>query len=40
MGGGCGGKVHIEGEGEGVGGCWPGNWEGENNQTVNKKYSS
>jgi len=23
------GEAHIEGEEEGLGGCWPGNWEGE-----------
>jgi len=28
-GGGWGGEAHIEGEGEGLGGYWPGNWEGE-----------
>jgi len=27
--GGWGGEAHIEGEGEGLGGCWLGNWEGE-----------
>jgi len=27
MGGGWGGEDRIEGEGEGLGGCWPGNWE-------------
>ena len=29
MGGGWGGEAYIEGEGEGLGGCWPGNQEGE-----------
>jgi len=29
MGGGWGGEHHIEGEGEGVRGCWPGSQEGE-----------
>jgi len=29
MGGGWGGEAHIEGEGEGLGGCWPRNREGE-----------
>jgi len=29
MGGGWGGEAHIEGKGEGLGGCWPGNREGE-----------
>jgi len=29
MEGGWGGEAHIEGEGEGLGGCWPGNPEGE-----------
>jgi len=28
MGGGWGGEAHIEGEGQGLGGCWPGNLEG------------
>jgi len=23
------GNTHIEGEGKGLGGCWPGNWERE-----------
>jgi len=27
--GGWGGEAHIEGEGEGLGRCWPGNREGE-----------
>jgi len=26
---GWGGETHIEGEGQGLGRCWPGNWEGE-----------
>jgi len=29
MGGGWGGEAHIEGKWEGLGGCWPGHWEGE-----------
>jgi len=29
MGGAWGGEAHIEGEAEGLGGCWPGNWKGE-----------
>lgn len=29
MGGGWEGNTHIEGEGEGLGRCWPGNPEGE-----------
>jgi len=29
MGGGWGGEAHIEGEGEGLGGFWPRNREGE-----------
>jgi len=29
MGGGWGGEVHIDREEEGLGGCWPGNWEGQ-----------
>jgi len=29
MGGGWEGNTHIEGEGEGLGRCWPGNWERE-----------
>jgi len=29
MGGGWGGKAYIEGEGEGLGGCWLRNQEGE-----------
>jgi len=29
MGGGWGGEAYIEGEGEGLGWCWPGNREGE-----------
>jgi len=29
MGGGWGGNTHKEGEGEGLGGCWPGNQEKE-----------
>jgi len=29
MGGGWGGEVDIEGEGEELGGCWPGNREGD-----------
>jgi len=29
MGGGWGEEARIEGEGKGLGGCWPGNWKGE-----------
>jgi len=29
MGGGWGWETHVEGEGKGLGGCWPGNREGE-----------
>jgi len=35
MRGGWGGEVHIEEEGEGLGGCWTRNREGEYNRNVN-----